>query len=557
MNQMQNNQTQEWQTEVFRSSLVRKLEEAIRESGNPTHKPATDMERQVFQRAKNKEEYLSYIARLILHVRQQSSGQQGAGGDLDLGMQPMQQQQMQMQQQGQIRMMQNGQGGQMMGQQMPMQPGMSMQQQQQQQQQRMMLQQQQQRMMLQQQQQQQQQQQNQMMQQQRPPGMSQGLLEQRLQQQPGPGMMMNSRMPMGRGGQPPISQGMGRPPPPGYIGGCPTSTQQQAGQVSTAANKQGPSPGPQYVQSPGQHMNPSPGQPSPGGINSSVNTPIGGAPDSVADREYMEKVKQLEKYIEPLRRMITKIGNDDQDRLQKMKKLLEILSNPEKRMPLATLLKCEDVLKKMNFPDVDTGPEGETGSGTTSGSSLNPVLEAVLKIRSSHSAAQLNHSLSRTFLPPLRAVVGQEITLAPLPASPPDSEGEDEVPDVLQGEIARLQPRFKVWLSNSQPSGQAGNVLIVCQLDDQDLPAVPTIEVTIPSTYPGQPPIYDGGGPEYLATPFLTRVEEAFESRLKRLPPRHTLSQLLTAWELSVRAACSLNPSTSVAFLSGPSMFSV
>ena len=31
-------------------------------------------------------------------------------------------------------------------------------------------------------------------------------------------------------------------------------------------------------------------------------------------REYMEKVKQLEKYIEPLRRMIPKIGTTDQDR---------------------------------------------------------------------------------------------------------------------------------------------------------------------------------------------------------------------------------------------------
>ena len=72
-------------------------------------------------------------------------------------------------------------------------------------------------------------------------------------------------------------------------------------------------------------------------------------------REYMDKVKQLEKYIEPLRRMITKIGTEDQDRLAKMKKLLEILSNPEKRMPLATLQKCEDVLKKMNLPDIEPG----------------------------------------------------------------------------------------------------------------------------------------------------------------------------------------------------------
>ena len=72
----------------------------------------------------------------------------------------------------------------------------------------------------------------------------------------------------------------------------------------------------------------------------------------------------------------------------------------------------------------------------------------------------------------------------------------------------------KVWLSSSQPSGRPGSVKLVCQLDDQvhpptssiccftlpgstegnrdltiqmqDLPAVPTIEVTLPSNYPAQ-----------------------------------------------------------------------
>ena len=64
-----------------------------------------------------------------------------------------------------------------------------------------------------------------------------------------------------------------------------------------------------------------------------------------------------------------------------MKKLLEILSNPEKRMPLATLQKCEDVLKKMNLPDIDSGPEGSNSALPPS--SFNPLLEAVLKSRSS------------------------------------------------------------------------------------------------------------------------------------------------------------------------------
>ena len=75
--QPQQQQDNQWQTEAFRHSLVRKLEEAIRDSGNSTDRNAVDLERQVFSRANTKEEYLGYVARLILHVRQQSNGQQG------------------------------------------------------------------------------------------------------------------------------------------------------------------------------------------------------------------------------------------------------------------------------------------------------------------------------------------------------------------------------------------------------------------------------------------------------------------------------------------------
>merc|ERR1719189_434439 len=140
------------------------------------------------------------------------------------------------------------------------------------------------------------------------------------------------------------------------------------------ATSQGPSPASHFAPSPSGQMNPSPGQmntmtPSPGGgmgmgkqpstslapsPSSGVNTPAGGPPASQEDREYLDKVKQLEKYIEPLRRRIMKISNEDQEKLAKMKKLLDILSNHDKRMPLATLVKCEVVLKRMALETVDT-----------------------------------------------------------------------------------------------------------------------------------------------------------------------------------------------------------
>merc|ERR1719384_394499 len=106
-------------------------------------------------------------------------------------------------------------------------------------------------------------------------------------------------------------------------------------------------------------------QPSP---SSNVNTPMG--PASQEDKEYIDKVKSLEKYIEPLRNMIAKIGSEnDQDRLTKMKKLLDILSNPSRRMPLSTLQKCEDVLKRMALDTVETDTSKDSKD---SSSSLNP-----------------------------------------------------------------------------------------------------------------------------------------------------------------------------------------
>merc|ERR1719510_1792981 len=333
-------------------------------------------------------------------------------------------------------------------------------QQQQQQQQQMMQQQQQQRMMHMNMQQQQQQQQGGMMIQGRGGQMSQ--LEQRLQQQQQqqqaqqqqqqqqqqgvpvqqahPGMMMQ------RGGlmQP---HTMHRPPPyiRGPSPGIPTASPMSSTQASPAPSYQGPSP----VQ-----MQPSPGMPA--ASPSSVNTPMSVGQE---DREYLEKIKSLEKYIEPLRNMIAKIGNEEggKDRLTKMKKLLDILSNPGNRMPIATLQKCEDVLKRMALDTVDqeSGEAGSAGANKEQSSSRNPLLEAVIKIKQGSNTANLNHALSSTFMSPAQCLLGSPIGLPPLPASPEDSEEEEEIPDVLQGEIARLEPRFKVWLSPSQPAGES------------------------------------------------------------------------------------------------------
>jgi hypothetical protein len=58
--------------------------------------------------------------------------------------------------------------------------------------------------------------------------------------------------------------------------------------------------------------------------------------------------------------------------------------------------------------------------------------------------------------------------------------------------------------------------------------------------YPDSPPeCCNLEDPDYLSTPFLCEVSDSLQARLDRMASQYTLSQLLTAWELAVRAACS------------------
>ena len=232
-----------------------------------------------------------------------------------------------------------------------------------------------------------------------------------------------------------------------------------------------------------------------------------------------------------------------------MKKLMEILSNHTKKVAYEVLLRCESVLEHMVRdapPDTSAGSGQETGGGQIS--SINPLLDSVLKLKNqrlAHSSQFLNHSLYRTFGPPLEAISGAEITLAP-PAKRRKRynaelpEGENELPDHIQGEVAQLHSQFKVALDSIQaPLLPLDSIQLQCHLEDRDLPAVPAICVTLGPNYPTEssPELHDNAQ-EYETSIFLKTVRQALASRVKKLPARHTLTQLLTAWEMSVRSAC-------------------
>lgn len=115
-------------------------------------------------------------------------------------------------------------------------------------------------------------------------------------------------------------------------------------------------------------------------------------------------------------------------------------------------------------------------------------------------------------------------------------EPSSEIPEVLQGEIARLDQRFKVSLDPNQQPGSK-TIQLICWLDDKHLPCVPPVSLSVPENYPKTSPTCTMAAHEYNATQFLSDVQSALLARIKKLPKHFSISQLLDTWEMSVRQA--------------------
>ncbi|KAI1232916.1 hypothetical protein IHE44_0006099 [Lamprotornis superbus] len=299
-----------------------------------------------------------------------------------------------------------------------------------------------------------------------------------------------------------------------------------------------PSPSPQPSQSPAAARTPQNfSVPSPGPLNTPGNPNSVMSPASSGqseEQQYLEKLKQLSKYIEPLRRMINKIDkNEDRKKdLSKMKSLLDILTDPSKRCPLKTLQKCEIALEKLKNDMAVPTPPPPPVPPTKQQYLCQPLLDAVLaNIRS----PVFNHSLYRTFMPAMTAIHGQPIT-APIASPRKRKYEEDErqtIPNVLQGEVARLNPKFLVNLDPSHCSNN-GTVHLICKLDDKNLPNVPPLQLSVPADYPDQSPLWIKNPRQYAANPFLQSVYRYMTSKLLQLPDKHSVTALLHTWAQSI-----------------------
>ncbi|BFZ18959.1 hypothetical protein BsWGS_21999 [Bradybaena similaris] len=534
----------EWKSPVFRNKIVTRLDEAMRNSQSQISKSGIEMEDFVFNKAKSREEYMDLVARVLLTVSDQNKDKKlGQPGMVPPNMGPagmagaMRTQVMQGQDQDPINALQNlagqGTGGMGRPQQGGMMPGMhglpgpGNQQQGQMVRQSMM-------------------QHARPGMQQRPPQLHDAFMVTSPQSMPGvPGQPMHT-----------TSQGMGYPGPGTARTMVPMNM--QGGYMPVRdVNMQGPG---MPIQSPATGsplaMVPSPhvmmvspamrmGAPSPNTMlhtpGTTVVEPSPGPPSTSQEEvEYVKKLDKLSRYIEPLRNFIMDLEKKNDEGLfisleskknhKKMKSLLDILSNPKKRVPMVVLEKCEQVLLKLTI---------NPSSSSAHGHMCQPLLDAVAHFS---AASLLNHSLYRTFGPALEAYMGPPIISPSPPASrkrkaEEAKETPDELPDLVQGEIARLGSRFIVSVDPRHHS-RSDAFHLVCKLEEPLLPSVPPLLVTVPKAYPGSSPQCDPAScPGYDSTEFFQNVEKNLSTHLCSLPNRFCLTQLLRAWEMSVRKA--------------------
>lgn len=266
------------------------------------------------------------------------------------------------------------------------------------------------------------------------------------------------------------------------------------------------------------------------------------------DHQYHEKLKQLSKYIDPLRKMIARMDRDDpgvipdkkKDGMNKVKNLLDIVmdTSGRGRVNMETLLKCEQVLEKMDFGR--TKADGQPPSvpqiltATTNipkpleHNICQPLLDAVM---ANIKKPYFNHTLHRTFGPAVAALTNSTY---PCPSPPAKRQKLEEItpepiPELLQGEIARLDTKFKVQLDPLQHEGSS-TVHIICRLDGRDLPSVPPICVRIPNGYPQRPPQVFADEQEYDASPFLKEIDKILDENIRKLPRLYSLTSLLHTW---------------------------
>lgn len=407
-----------------------------------------------------------------------------------------------------------------------------------------------------------------------------------------PSSIGGATVPGSSAAQPPL------PPSSGVSG----SDQQQGAAAGGAPGASGPTgqignpPTPRPAQSSIRDMPvPSPAPPTPllpaspatSGIGSPAQQPMMTPEENEA---YLRKLNELQRYAPLLNKWITRLSqshgdNRRNDQYVKLKSLYNLLSNEQRRVPLATLMKCEAALVKMfdqpqsketnQEPPPSVGGQSQTSSAAGSvapptnpapSSSSQPSSSTPLPITSSTTTTTTAASSSLSSLPPPAEPVVPPVRLADpskskslmdfkmIPSPPPTcgnlldtirakplppervppakrlcNRESPSIPPSLLRELAVLD-HFKIKLLPKENQFDKSTTLR-CSLEDNGLPEVPALTVTIPPNYPSVSPICNLNDYHNNSVPFLKSVGKLLSEKLMRSHWTYSLSLLLTSWE--------------------------
>ncbi|CAD5123548.1 unnamed protein product [Dimorphilus gyrociliatus] len=305
--------------------------------------------------------------------------------------------------------------------------------------------------------------------------------------------------------------------------------------VPYSPSPQQPSPVPMIPSPANPQAQPSPRSnlsvPSP---SSQINTPAQpGASPNNEKAQVAAKLRELQIYIEPLNRMIHKLQQDKSKHMElhKLQKLRDFLLE-EKQTPLPTLIKCEEVLKRLHLLTPEPAVSATTDSPT------------IIK-KETHMGQHLLTVLAQSTRRPRLAHVIQDVVISHMASTPstvlrPDSEKPktndmDFVPSIVQGEIARLPKRFRAQRDKDKPAA-GGEVNMIVELVCEDLPTVPPIYINVPSKYTDNEASPTYSLSHYTGSDFLEAVSQTVDKRITYLESRYSITEVLTCWEMAVRS---------------------
>lgn len=262
---------------------------------------------------------------------------------------------------------------------------------------------------------------------------------------------------------------------------------------------------------------------------------------------YLRKFNDLQGYIPLLERMLSRVirqTTDDRrnEQYQKLKSLHSLLQDNLKRVPLQTLFKCEQALKKMfeqqQLPTTD-GTGGILPPAAMTSTSVAPPIPPV-SLPQQQAKSQSFLELKMVSSPsPTFASLADTIQLNPFPverlplSKRQGSKGQRSLSPGLKREIASLEA-FNFKLVSMGETEQ--DVILQCSLADTCLPSVPPLKVRIPVRYP-KASVEWTNVDEYEKTPFCKLISSLVVDKVSKLPSCASLSSLLTTWESCVLKA--------------------